>query len=172
MFIWAPLPYNCTQWQRPRNSLPRIRTHIIGRHWSARIDDISFWPPGSGFCMAQYSPNAFIFLIRLLLISLKFVLRIFFIHLVTCVVFGEEFLQKKPPQITSRRVLLFRLFSLRAFSYCAEESWNFVLRILFMHQVTYVVFGDEFLQKKPPQITSIRVLLFHLFSLCAFSYCA
>jgi hypothetical protein len=72
--------------------------------------------------MVPYSPYALIFSIRLLLISLKFVLRIFFIHPVICVVFGDEFLQKKPPQIKSRRVLLFHLFSLRAFSYCAEES--------------------------------------------------
>ncbi len=66
--------------------------------------------------------------------------------------------KKQPPQITSSQVLLFRLFSLRAFSYCAEDSLNFVLRILFMHPVTYVVLGDDFLQKKqPPQIASIAV---------------
>ncbi len=42
-FIWALC---CTHWLRPRNSpYPRIWAHIRGRYWSAKIDDISLWPP-------------------------------------------------------------------------------------------------------------------------------
>jgi hypothetical protein len=34
--------YSCTHWLRPRNTpTPRIWTHIQGRYWSAKIDDIS-----------------------------------------------------------------------------------------------------------------------------------
>ncbi len=44
--------HSCTHWLRPRNSpppppCPRIWAHIReGRYWSAKIDDISLWPPG------------------------------------------------------------------------------------------------------------------------------
>jgi hypothetical protein len=40
--------YSCTHWLRPRNHAPPtpIWAHIRGRYWSAKIDDISLWPPG------------------------------------------------------------------------------------------------------------------------------
>ncbi len=43
--------HSCTYWLRPRNRLPspRICTHTVyerERYWSAKIDDISLWPPG------------------------------------------------------------------------------------------------------------------------------
>ncbi len=39
--------HSCTHWLRPRNPppSPRIWAHIRGRYWSAKIDDISLWPP-------------------------------------------------------------------------------------------------------------------------------
>jgi hypothetical protein len=37
--------FSCTHWLRPRNSLSLIWAHIRGRYWSAKIDDISLWPP-------------------------------------------------------------------------------------------------------------------------------
>jgi hypothetical protein len=42
-FLWAP----CAQlyWLRPRNPSPLILADIRGRYWSAKIDDISWWPP-------------------------------------------------------------------------------------------------------------------------------
>jgi hypothetical protein len=39
--------HTCTHWLRPRNPpppSPRIGTHIRGRYWSAKIDDISCDP--------------------------------------------------------------------------------------------------------------------------------
>ncbi len=46
-FIWVLLHSctECTHWLRPRNPSPRIWAHIQGRHWSAKIDVISWWPP-------------------------------------------------------------------------------------------------------------------------------
>ncbi len=42
--------HSFTHWLRPRNTppppSPRIWAHIRGRSWSAKIDDISLWPPG------------------------------------------------------------------------------------------------------------------------------
>ncbi len=38
---------SCTHWLRHRNPPPpRIWAHIRGLYWSAKIDDISLWPPG------------------------------------------------------------------------------------------------------------------------------
>ncbi len=41
--------HSYTYWLTPRNSpsppLPRIWAHIRGRYWSAKIDNISLWPP-------------------------------------------------------------------------------------------------------------------------------
>jgi hypothetical protein len=42
--------HSCTHWLRPRNPPyppppPGIWAHIRGRYWSAKIDDISLWPP-------------------------------------------------------------------------------------------------------------------------------
>jgi hypothetical protein len=38
--------HSCTHRLRPRNRLPPcIWAHIRGRHWSAKIDDISLCPP-------------------------------------------------------------------------------------------------------------------------------
>jgi hypothetical protein len=44
----------CTNWLRPRNPSPshRIWAHILGRYWSAKIDDISLRPPSSTFCQS------------------------------------------------------------------------------------------------------------------------
>jgi hypothetical protein len=41
-FIWAHV-YSCTHWLRPPKlpPSPRIRAHLRGRYWSAKIDDIS-----------------------------------------------------------------------------------------------------------------------------------
>jgi hypothetical protein len=37
--------HSCTHWLRTRNPPPRIWAQIRGRHWSAKIDDVSFlWP--------------------------------------------------------------------------------------------------------------------------------
>jgi hypothetical protein len=43
------LVHSCTHWLRPRNTLPppHICAHIRGRYCSAKIDDISLWPPWS-----------------------------------------------------------------------------------------------------------------------------
>jgi hypothetical protein len=43
--------HRCTHWLRPRNSLPPPAFGLVlrGRYWSAKIDDISLWPPGSTF---------------------------------------------------------------------------------------------------------------------------
>ncbi len=40
--------HNCIHWLNPRNSPPPpcIWAHIRGRYWSAKIDNISLWPPG------------------------------------------------------------------------------------------------------------------------------
>ena len=47
--------YSCTHWLRPRNSThsPRIWTHIRGRYWSAKIDDICLEPPDLSFLNAR-----------------------------------------------------------------------------------------------------------------------
>jgi hypothetical protein len=37
--------HSCTHCCDPATSLPRIWAHIRGRYWSAKIDDISLWPP-------------------------------------------------------------------------------------------------------------------------------
>jgi hypothetical protein len=34
----------CTHWLKPCNP-PRIWAHLGGCYWSAKIDDISLWPP-------------------------------------------------------------------------------------------------------------------------------
>jgi hypothetical protein len=42
--------HSCTHWLRHRNPpppFPRIWTHIRGRYWSAKIDDISLRPPAA-----------------------------------------------------------------------------------------------------------------------------
>ncbi len=39
--------HSCTHWLRPSNPpppLPGIWTHIRGRYWSVKIDEISLWP--------------------------------------------------------------------------------------------------------------------------------
>ncbi len=44
---------SCTQWLRPRDpppSSPRICIRIRGRYWTAKIDDISLWPPDHYGC--------------------------------------------------------------------------------------------------------------------------
>ncbi len=39
--------HSCTHWPRPRNSpLPHLGSYKLGRYWSAKVDDISLWPPG------------------------------------------------------------------------------------------------------------------------------
>ncbi len=47
--------YSGSHWAKPRNSSPppRIWAHIGGRYWSAKIDNISLWPPA--YCCR--SPN-------------------------------------------------------------------------------------------------------------------
>jgi hypothetical protein len=42
--------HSCTHWLRPRNSPPYPVFGLVlrGRYWSAKIDDISLKPPGSG----------------------------------------------------------------------------------------------------------------------------
>ncbi len=43
---------------------PRIWVHIRGRYWSAKIDDISLWPPGCSVRSSwadRYTPHYFIF---------------------------------------------------------------------------------------------------------------
>ncbi len=37
--------HSCTHWLRPRNPPPPAFGIIPERYWSAKIDDISFWPP-------------------------------------------------------------------------------------------------------------------------------
>ncbi len=38
--------HSCAHWLRPRNPPSPIWAHIRGGFWSAKIDDISLWPPG------------------------------------------------------------------------------------------------------------------------------
>ncbi len=43
-YIWEQL-YLRIKRLRPLNPTPRIWAHIRGHYWSAKIDDISLWPP-------------------------------------------------------------------------------------------------------------------------------
>ncbi len=47
--------HSCTHWLRPP---PRIWAHIGGRYWSAKMDDISEWPPSLifVFLISTYIP--------------------------------------------------------------------------------------------------------------------
>ncbi len=48
-FILAPCAQLCSMligWDPPPPPPPGIWAHIRGRYWSAKIDDISVWPPG------------------------------------------------------------------------------------------------------------------------------
>jgi hypothetical protein len=52
--------HSCTHWLRPRNSpSPRIWPHIQGRYWSAKIDDISLWPPSLTLRISKLSAARF-----------------------------------------------------------------------------------------------------------------
>ncbi len=52
--------HSCTHWLRPRNSplSPRIWSQIWGHYWSAKIDDISLWPPALGPTLPMHTSRS------------------------------------------------------------------------------------------------------------------
>ncbi len=57
-FIWAPCAqlYSLSETPQPPPSA-RIWAHIRGRYWSAKIDDICLWAPGTVACTVNYVCN-------------------------------------------------------------------------------------------------------------------
>ncbi len=67
-FIWAPCAqlYSLAETPQLPPTIPRIWAHIRGCYWSAKIDDISLWPPDSSELLATYYDERSLLRIRTL----------------------------------------------------------------------------------------------------------